>query len=92
MLQAKAFTLMGIRMARGVIKIGYSLFRVIRVYFYSVHASTFNEVIYFCVQKFPPSMQASGLFMHLVVCYIWWRCQSDVCFPVISVSHKNSGQ
>ena len=52
-------------MARGVIKIGYSLFRFIHVYFYSVHASTFNKVICFCVQKFPPSMQASGLFMHL---------------------------
>ena len=29
------------------------------------NASTFNKVIYFCVQKFPPSMQASGLFVHL---------------------------
>ena len=66
--------------------------RVIRVYFYSVHASTFNEVIYFCVQKFPPAMQVSRLFMHLVVYYIWWQCLSDVCFPVISVSPKNGGQ
>ena len=65
MLQTKALTLMGISMARGVIKIGYSLFRFIHVYFYSVHASIFNKVIYFCVKKFPPSMQASGLFMHL---------------------------